>query len=547
MIFTLADIPRILPELLLLVLALLVLGSDLFEHWASDEQTQIERSRSAGSLTAIGLGLIFIIALLQSGYIFRLSPDTTPNFFTNIVRNLQAGGPNATLATGQANTPILGAFATDNLTMVGRLIFILAAFLTSLLAYDSRPTSNPGEFYALILISTVGMCLMAAATEMITAYLAIELTSIPLYILAGYFRSDARSSEAGMKYFLFGALSSGILLYGMSLVYGFAANTQANGGTGSGFFTQFSAIAQATGSTGSSSMLLTLGMIFIIAGIGYKVAVVPFHSWSPDVYQGAPTPITAFVSTASKTAGFLLLFRVLVTAFPSLTGSAAFAGSFSGWASLLALVAVLTMLFGNLSALPQTNAKRLLAYSSIAHAGFLLLGIVAWSSTAAADRALGTSSLLYYLVIYTITNLGAFGALAVISQAVGGDDMTDLNGLAHRNLGLTLLFTICILSLAGIPPLAGFFSKFYVFMAAWQSGALWIVIVAVIMTIISLYYYLRFLRAMFIEKPASNEPIAIPPAMNATLIVAALLVLVLGLFPNIVLTVLNQVQFTASR
>lgn len=552
--FTLAEIPRILPELLLLVLALLVLGSDIFEKWADTEAAQIERSRAAGSLTAIGLGLILVIVLLQSGYVYQIAPDTAPNIFTNLVRNLQAGGPNAAALTGQPAEPILGAFATDHLTMIARLIFVLAALLTALLAYDAKIMANPGEFYALLLVSTVGMCLMAGATELITAYLAVELTSIPLYILAGYFRSDAKSSEAGMKYFLFGAISSCILLYGMSLAYGFAANASNNGPNG-GFLTQFAKIADVAGSAGSNSTLLTLAMIFIVAGVGYKVAVVPFHAWSPDVYQGAPTTVTAFVSTASKTAGFLLLLRVLTEAFPGLTGAASIGlpgipnpiTTFTGWASLLALLALLTIVFGNLAALPQTNAKRMLAYSSIGHAGFLLLGLVAWSSEVAADRALGTSSLLYYLLVYTITNLGAFGALALIGQAVGGDDMSDMNGLARRNLPLAILFTLCILSLAGIPPLAGFFAKFYVFMAAWQGGAWPVVIVAVVMTIVSLYYYLRFLRAIFIEAPASSEPIAMPRAMQATLIVSALLILVLGLYPNLVLSVIDQVQLVAGR
>lgn len=536
MVFQLSDIPRILPELLLIVLALLVLGSDIFERWGTDEAAQRERSRSSGSLTAIGLGMIFAIALLQSGYVYILPEEAPFNFFTNIVRNLQSGGP--------VGEPILGAFATDHLTMIGRLTFIAAAFLTALLALDFRPSGNPGEFYALILFSTAGMCLMAAATELIVAYLAVELTSIPLYVLAGYFRNEKQSSEAGMKYFLFGAISSGILLYGMSLVYGYAA-TALSSEINANDLTQFARIAQVAGQADTNTALLTLGMIFMIAGIGYKVAVVPFHSWSPDVYQGAPTPITAFISTASKAAGFFLLYRVLVTTFPSLTGSVAPGSAFSGWTSLLAIIALLTLLIGNLAALPQTNAKRLLAYSSIAHAGFLLMGLIAWSSPLMIDRSLGTSALIYYLIVYTVTNLGAFGALAAVSLTVGGDDISDLRGLARRNLGLAVMFAVCVLSLAGIPPLAGFFAKFYIFMAAWQSGALWLVTIGVVTTIIALYYYLRLLKAMFIEPPVSESPVPTPPAMNVTLIVSVVLLLLLGLYPNIVLRVINQVQIVA--
>ncbi|NTV65288.1 MAG: NADH-quinone oxidoreductase subunit N, partial [Oscillochloris sp.] len=279
--FQITDIPRILPEILLLVLALLVLGSDIFERWGYSDAARLERVRASAQLTAIGLGLIFVITLLQSGYVFKLPDDAPVNFFTNILRNLQSGGP------GQG--AISGAFATDDLTMIARLTMIGAAFLTSLLCLDFHPSSNPAEFYALILFSTIGMCLMAGATEFILLFLAVEMTSIPLYILAGYF-GDSRSSEAGIKYFIFGAMSSAIMLYGMSLAYGFAANAL-GGNSMANDLTQLGKIAELAGDGGP---LLTLSMVLLIAGIGYKIAVVPFHGWSPDVYQGAPTPITAF-------------------------------------------------------------------------------------------------------------------------------------------------------------------------------------------------------------------------------------------------------------
>lgn len=537
--FQLSDIPRILPEVLLVVLAILVLGSDVFERWASDEATKRERSQAAGSLAAIGLGLIFLIALLQSGYVYVLPEDAPNNFFFNIVRNLQYGGP--------FGEPIVGAFATDHITMIGRLMLIGAAFLTILITLDCRPENNPGEFYALILFSTTGMCLMAAASELIIAYLAVELTSIPLYVLAGYFQKNTRtSSEAGVKYFLFGALSSGILLYGMSLVYGIAASQAAGSDLLPNTLTQFTTIAGFATSTESN--LLMIGMLFIIAGISYKVAVVPFHSWSPDVYQGAMTPMTGFISTASKAAGFLLLYRLLTSTFPGVAGTALLGATFGGWTSALAILAVLTAIVGNLIALAQTNAKRLLAYSSIAHAGFLMLGLIAWASPDVAARSMGASSLIYYLVVYTVTNLGAFGALAAVSMSVGGDDMEHLNGLAQRNLGLAVLLTICVLSLAGIPPLSGFFAKFYVFMAAWQSGAWWLVIIAVVTTIISLFYYLKMLKAMFIFAPpadAANVPVTIPRALGISVTVAVVLVMALGMYPNLVLTTIDQVRVAA--
>jgi len=531
--FQITDVPRILPEILLLVLALLVLGSDIFERWANNDAARLERVRASAQLTVIGLGLIFIIALVQSGYVYKL-PDTTPaNFLTNILRNLQSGGP------GQA--PIIGAFATDNLTMISRLVFIGAAFLTSLLCLDDYPSSNPAEFYALIIFSTLGMCLMAGATELVMIFLGVEMTSIPLYILAGYFSSEARSSESGMKYLLFGAMSSAILLYGMSLVYGFAANAAGGNGVANDL-TQLSRIAALSKQGGP---LLTLSMILIIAGVGYKIAVVPFHGWSPDVYQGAPTPVTAFVSTASKAAGFIVLFRLLTVAFPRLSGSAILDAKLGGWTSLLALLALLTLIVGNLAALPQTNAKRLLAYSSIAQAGFILLGLIAWASPQVFDRNQGTASLLYYLVVYTLTNVGGFGALSAIKLAVGGDDVSDLNGLARRNLPLAVLFAFCVLSLAGVPPLAGFFAKFYIFMVAWQSGAWWLVIIALFTTIVSLYYYLRMLKAMFITAPSDESPVAVPAGIMSALGISVAGLVILGLFPNLVLGILSRVQAVA--
>jgi proton-translocating NADH-quinone oxidoreductase chain N len=530
--FQATDIPRVLPEILLIVLALLILGSDIFERWANTEAARQERARAAGSLAAIGLGMVLAITLLQSGYVYKLPADAGQDGFSNIIRNLQSGGP--------GGEPIAGAFATDHLTMICRLLLIAAALLTCLLVLDQRPSRSPGELYALILFSTAGMCLMVAATELLTAFLAIELTSIPLYILAGYFHNDRRSAEAGMKYFLFGALSSGILLYGMSLVYGATANTLANN-INANDLTQFAQIGSAAE---QGSNLLTLGMLFVIAGVGYKLAIVPFHGWAPDVYQGAPTPITAFIATASKVAGFVLLYRLLVVAFPPLAGAVALE-DFGGWSSLLAVLAIITLIIGNLAALPQSSAKRLLAYSSIAHAGFVLMALVAWAVPAGLDRSIAPSSLLYYLVVYTLTNLGAFGAVAAVGLAVGGEEIADLSGLARRNLPLAALFAICVLSLAGIPPLAGFFAKFYVFLAAWQAGAWLLVGVGIVTTVISLYYYLRLLRAMFIDPPLSSEPIAVPANTLAALAISAGLLVLIGIFPNTVLFVIDRVNAVA--
>jgi NADH-quinone oxidoreductase subunit N len=543
------DVLKVLPEITLALLGIMVI---LFDVLTDD--TPEQRAEDAASTTLFGLGIAFVLVLVQGGFLINRFVDASTleptngvvGFFTNILRNLQSVTDTTVGPTGQPNNVLLnGAFVVDNLTLLARLIFIGAAMSTVLLAKNFNRSGNPAEFYGLLVFATIGMNLMAGANEMIVAYLSLELASVSLYIMAGYFKSDLRSSEAGIKYYIFGALSSGVLLYGLSLWYGYAAANQLENPT------SFRTVAQALQGAPSSNILY-LAILFIISGLGYKVAVVPFHTWSPDVYQGAPTPVTAFLSTASKTAGFVLLFRVLAEGFAPFSGSAAAVG-FSGWASVLALIAFLTMTFGNLAAITQTNVKRLLAYSSIAHAGFLLLGLIAvyLPSVTGTDQLarseFGTSSLVYYLITYTFTNLGAFGALAAISRVIGGDEMSDLNGLYKRNLGLAALMALFVLSLAGIPPLSGFWAKFYIFMAGWESGAIWLVVVAVINTIISLYYYLRILKAMFMQEPRDDQEITVPTGMNVSLITSAIAVIVLGLIPNFFLPAFNVVTQLASR
>lgn len=544
------DVLKILPEMMLVLLAVMVVVGDLFSGDATEEQ----RFADAASTTALGLGLVLVLVVLQGGFIINrfvdpalCAPETPRSFLSNIYCNLQSVTNATPGANGQPQNVLLnGALIIDNLTMLARLLFVIAALVTALLIRDYGSAANPAEFFGLLLFATVGMNLMAGAGEMITAYLVLELASVSLYIMAGYFKSDLKSSEAGIKYYIFGALSSGILLYGLSLWYGYAAFNGIQNPT------SFSAVTEAVASGGTNSNLLYLALIFIIAGLGYKVAVVPFHSWSPDVYQGAPTPVTAFLATASKTAGFFLLYRVLVNGFSPLAGSAAFTDAFGGWTSILAAIAFLTMTYGNLAAVTQTNAKRLLAYSSIAHAGFLLLGLIAvyapaTSGTSRSFTQFGVQSLVYYLVTYTFTNLGAFGALAAVSRVVGGDDMSDLYGLYKRNLGLAVLMAVFILSLAGIPPLSGFLAKFMVFQAAWESGAIWLVVVGVLNTIISLYYYLRFLKGMFMNEPLDEQRISVPAGMNFSLILSALVVLILGLAPSLFLPAISAVTQAAAR
>ena len=524
--FTISDVLKLMPELMLSILALLVIIGDLMERDTPEEQ----RFRDAGSTVALGLGLIFIVTMLQAGYLIDriVDPALQPADVTNwlgrgaltLLRNLQGV---------QGTTLLNGGLLVDDLLMISRLVFIGSALITTLLVQDYGRTAHPAEFFALLVFSVVGMNLMAGAGELISMYLALELASISLYVLAGYLKGEPRSTEAGIKYYIFGALSSGILLYGFSLLYVYTALSGAPNPT------SITTIVQAIAG-GERSPLLLLAVIFIIAGMGYKVAVVPFHSWSPDVYQGAPTPITAFLSTASKSAGFVLLFRILAQGLQPLAGSAAIAPGFGGWSSILALIALLTMTLGNLAAITQSNVKRMLAYSSISHAGFLLMGLIgvynATPQGPSGFSSFGMLSLVYYLVAYCATNLGAFGALAIVSRVVGGDEISDLNGLHRRNLGLAVLFVFFVLSLAGIPPLSGFWAKWFVFSAGWESGALWLVIAAVINTLISLYYYLRLLKAMFLTEPLDDRQIGMPAGSGFSLIATALAVLLLGLFPG---------------
>ncbi len=499
--FAFTDVLKLLPELMLVLLAVLVVVGDLFLRDATDEQ----RFQDAASTTAIGMGLVFIVVLLQGGFLINriVDPNLDPLSVSNpigqrlliLLQNLQS-------VNRPGNNVLLnGAMLIDPLLMLGRLIFVGAGVITAVLARDYARADNPAEFFGLLVFATVGLNFMAGAGELITLYLALELASVSLYIMAGYFKREAKSSEAGIKYYIFGALSSGILLYGLSLLYGY---TVASGAANP---TSLSTVLATIGTNGMSPLLL-LSLIFIIAGMGYKLAVVPFHSWSPDVYQGAPTPVTGFLSTASKTAGFILLLRILVQGFGPVAGSAALTTGFGGWTSILAVIALLTMTFGNLAAMTQNNVKRLLAYSSIAHAGFLLIGMTAvFAKGGQTFSSFGMTSLMYYLVTYTVTNLGAFGALAAVSRVMGGDELSDLFGLHRRNLPLAVVFVFFLLSLAGIPPLSGFWAKFFVFQAGWESGAIWLVIAALLNTVISLYYYLRLLKAMFFAEPLDERRI----------------------------------------
>jgi len=411
--------------------------------------------------------------------------------------------------------------AVDNFALFFKLLFlgIAALVILSSIDYASKFARFQGEYYALVLLSTLGMMLMAATTELISIYVALELTSISLYILVGFLK-DPKSTEASLKYLLLGAVASAILLFGMALIFGFTGKTQ------------LGEIAQVIQSTSTQTLLaspaLILGIVLLIAGFGFKIAAIPFHMWIPDVYEGAPTPITAYLSVASKAAGFALILRVFYSAFglPNWLSL--------DWGLIFAVLAAIGMTVGNVTAIPQTNIKRMLGYSSIAQAGYLMVGLATMGFSPVAD-ILGRSGLLFFLASYALTNLGAFIAIITISNKLDSDLINDYSGMGKRAPLLALGLTLCLVSLIGMPPAAGFMAKFYIFSGAVQHGLLWLVIIAVINSVISAYYYLRVVKVMWLGQPVSEEKVPSSGALRIALAISCLGVLLLGIIPGCVM------------
>ncbi len=454
----------ILPEILIIILAGFVLAFDAF--WKP------EVKRSLGWLTAGGLLLVMVVSL-----IFSRPPDEGRLIFGGMIQQ-------------------------DWLSFAFTLLFIFAAAITALFAMDMKGVGQKGEFYILMLVSTVGMCLMASSADIIMLYLAIETTSIPMYILAGFMTNDDKSTESGFKYLLFGAAASTIMLYGFSLLYGFTGSTNLHQIAESFYEPQFPQIA------------IIGSLLLILVGFGFKISMFPFHFWAPDIYEGAPTPIAGFLSTASKAAGFVVLLRVLVTVFtPSATPE---------WNNLLAVIAVLTMTIGNVLALAQKNIKRLLAYSSIAHAGYLLIGVVALSQ-------LGITSVVFYLIAYIITNLAAFGIVMTFSVVVGSDEISAYSGLSRRKPWLALAMLVAFLSLAGMPPLAGFMAKLLVFAAAVKIDMVWLAFIGVLNSIVGLYYYLTVLKHVYLFRSDDEaKPLEISRPYSIALTILILGIILVG-------------------
>ncbi|HEY5883547.1 MAG TPA: NADH-quinone oxidoreductase subunit N [Pyrinomonadaceae bacterium] len=428
--------------------------------------------------------------------------------------------------------PLSGFYGTvriDGFALVFKAIFIIAAGLAVAIStrYLDIEGEQHGEYYALVLFATVGMMFLACGYDLIVLYISLELMALTFYVLVAFTKREKRSNEAAMKYFLLGAFSSGILLYGMSLLYGIA------GSTNLGQIGQ-SLGAIASGSAGGAFRpMLLLGMIALAAGLFFKIAAVPFHMWAPDAYEGAPTSVTAFLSTGSKAASFALYARIFVEALPSLRDD---------WAPLLGLVAALTIMVGNWAAVTQENSKRLLAYSSISNAGYLLLGLVA-------GNTYGYVGLVIYLLVYTLMNMGAFGiVISLRRRGIIGDNVDDMTGLAQKAPVMAAMMAVFMLSLGGLPMTGGFIGKYFLFGGLLQRGATdgkswyyWLAGWAIINTVVSFYYYVRFIKVMYLgDRMADDKPLSLSPALQTALVASLVGIIFIGVYPQPVIDVVQR-------
>jgi NADH-quinone oxidoreductase subunit N len=475
----LADLGAILPELVVITAACLVLGLD-----------PITPPSKRTWLAWLSLGALGLCSLLTASRM-----EGRMSAFSDLV-------------------------LVDPYAQYWKLLLYVVSALTILmsLAYLKEEGINLAEYYGFLLLSLSGMMVMVSAADLLTIYLGIELMSLSLYVLAGFKRFDARSLEASAKYFVLGAFSSGIMLYGISLLYGAAGGTR------------LSALAAAVEGRGLDDPLLGLGMVLLVIGFGFKIAAVPFHMWTPDVYEGSPTSVTAFMAVASKAASFGAFLRVFAEGLGGLKAN---------WQALFLVVCIATLVLGNVVAIVQTNIKRMLAYSSIAHAGYALIGIVVVGQAGAEGsvRALGASSLMLYLAVYAFMTLGAFAVVGMLRKGgLEGDEIEDFAGLGTREPLAAFMMLMFMVSLAGIPPTAGFIGKFYLFRAAVEGGLIWLAVVAVLFAAVSAYYYLRVVMVMYMREHQAEggiEPrLAGSPALTIVLVCTLAGVVLLGLFPN---------------
>ena len=401
-----------------------------------------------------------------------------------------------------------GMFVVDNFALFFKFLVLLSlilAILASIRFVGEAPYPG-GEYYALLLFTGVGALFMVSGHNLVSIYVALELMALSSYILAGYFKGEVKSTEAALKYFVLGAFSSGILLYGLSLVYGY---------TGKMGLPELAAFF--AGATGEKSNILSVGILLILAGLLFKIAAVPFHVWVPDVYEGSPTPVTAFFSVGPKLAAYAILARIFYVAFPKF---------YADWGLIVAIVAAATMILGNLAALLQTNVKRMFGYSSIAHAGYALLGVLGFQTE------FGLWGILIYLVAYTFMNFGAFALIIFLeTRGYAAESVSDFDGLASRNMGAAVVMLLFLLSLAGIPPTAGFIGKYYLFTAAMKAGYAWLAVLAVLASAVSLFYYFRIAAAMFFAE-AGGAKLRPSYALTAAVAICAVGTLLIGVAPQ---------------
>ncbi len=411
-------------------------------------------------------------------------------------------------AGDQTHTTFGGMFVQDGFTVFVKGLILLATVLTLALSLDflEREKISRFEYPVLVLFATVGMMVMVSAGDFLSLYVGLELQSLSLYVLAAYQRDNSRATESGLKYFVLGSLASGMLLYGISLIYGFAGTTQ------------FTALTQVLGGEGGHANIgVIAGMVFILAGLVFKVSAAPFHMWTPDVYEGAPTSVTAFFAIGPKIAAFALLVRVLAIPFGELTMQ---------WQQVIGFVAVLSMIVGSFAGVVQTNIKRLMAYSSIGHVGFALVGVVA-------GHEAGIQGVLIYLAIYLFMNVGVFAIIMTMrrkGQLVEGID--DLAGLSKTSPALAYVMTALLFSMAGIPPLAGFWGKFYVFLAAVQTGHYTLAIIGMLASVVSAYYYIRIIKIMFMDEPKEALDSAVSRPAGVVLALSTAVVVLFTVFPT---------------
>jgi NADH-quinone oxidoreductase subunit N len=464
-------------------------------------------------LTAAGLALLLYATVVKREHEARIA-------FLSIA-SLAATGLLLGVSASLRKLPFVafgGMFTVDRFAIYFKALVLLAAVATIVysLRFVGASPYPAGEYYGLIVFTTVGMMFMASGTHLASIYIALELMALSQYVLAGYFKQETKSIEAGAKYFVLGAFSSGVLLYGLSLVYG-ATGTLALDGIAKAF------------STAGKSPLLVVGIILTACGLFFKVASAPFHVWAPDVYEGAPTPISAFFAVGPKLAAYAIFARIFFSGFGARSAD---------WSAVVAASAALTMIVGNVGALMQTNVKRMLGYSSIGHAGYALLGLLAYGvgpsgSEGGSGAALGLQAILIYMAAYLLMNLGAFGLVILLeSKGYAGESVDDFNGLAKKNPLAAAAMLVFLLSLAGIPPTAGFIGKWFLFAAAMKAGWMWLTVLAVLMSAVSLFYYFRIARAMYLVEGEGELTLREQPLVGWAIAVCLAGTLAIGVFPQ---------------